>query len=61
MNNTPAQPAKLKGVFILRDKDGNPKFDDPMNVPMEILEALSVNDLNYLAKLQYEQSRKELN
>lgn len=43
-----------KGVFILRDRDGKPKFDDPHNVPEEILKVLSPEDLEHLEILKGE-------
>ena len=39
-------------VFIVRDKDGNPKFDDPDNVPQIVLDALSEQDKAYLETLK---------
>ena len=47
-----AQRAEIKGVFILRDKDGKPKFDDPHNVPPLVLAALNEDDLKHLEKLR---------
>lgn len=41
-------------VAIVRDKDGNPKFDDPDNVPDVVLKALTPKDLDYLEKLREE-------
>jgi len=45
-------PAEVKLIAIVRDKDGNPKFDDPDNVPPEILAALSPEDIDYLNTLR---------
>lgn len=48
----------FKGAFVVRDKDGKPKFDDPNSVPQIILDALSPADLEYLEQLR-QQSPKE--
>ena len=44
--------ATFKGVFVTRDQDGNPKFDDPNAVPQKILDVLSENDKKYLETLK---------
>lgn len=48
----------INTVMIVRDKDGNPKFDDPMNVPDKVMMALSPEDLEYLVTLQREIEEK---
>jgi len=45
-------PSEIRTVAIVRDKDGNPRFDDPDNVPEIVLAALSEQDLEYLHKLR---------
>ena len=50
----PGQAGAWRGVYIVRDKDGNPKFDDPHNVPQELLDALTEQDLQYLEALKQE-------
>lgn len=50
--NTQAGESAVKMVAIVRDKDGNPKFDDPHNVQPEVLKALTPKDLEYLEKLR---------
>ncbi len=47
--------AKVRFVGIVRDKDGNPRFDDPNNVPAEVLAALTQKDLEYLNTLRGKQ------
>lgn len=39
---------KFKGFALVRDKDGNPKVDDPDNLPPEIYNALTDKDKEYL-------------
>jgi len=41
-------------TFIVRDKDGKPKFTDPDNVPEKILEHLTDSDKEYLETLKQE-------
>ena len=43
-----------KGTFVIRDKNGNPKFDDPSNVPQKILDVLTEDDKKYLDSLKPE-------
>lgn len=50
--NAAASDSKIKLVGIVRDKDGNPRFDDPFNVPADIFKALTPNDIEYLNKLR---------
>ncbi len=52
LNNVNTQQAEVEVIGIVRDKDGNPKFDDPHNVPEKVLMALSPEDLTYLISLQ---------
>ena len=47
-------PAETKLIGIIRDKDGNPRFDDPNNVPPEVLAALTPKDIEYLKTLRNE-------
>lgn len=49
---TQSQPEKVNIVMVVRDKDGNPKFDDPHNVPAEVFKSLTEKDLEYLNKLR---------
>ena len=42
----------VQTVAIVRDKDGNPRFDDPDNVPEIILQSLTEKDLEYLNTLR---------
>lgn len=37
---------KLYG--LVRDKDGNPKIDDVMNIPKPVLDMLSKKDIEHL-------------
>jgi len=50
--NTLAQDSTVEMVAIIRDKDGNPRFDDIHNVPDVIIKALTPSDLEYLNKLR---------
>ena len=50
--NHQASEAEVCLVAIVRDQAGNPKFDDPHNVPEAILQALTPSDLEYLNKLR---------
>ena len=45
---------EIRAVAIIRDKYGNPKFDDPLNVPEVVLNALTKADKAYLTQLQRE-------
>lgn len=54
MINHSADQATTRMVAIVRDKDGKPKFDDPMNVPQEILDVLTPEDFDHLTQLQRE-------
>lgn len=42
------------GIFITRDKDGKPKFDDPNAVPQEVLDVLTEDDKKHLESLKLE-------
>lgn len=48
MNNTVAQPYKLKGFGLVRDKYGNPKVDDARLLTPEVLAMLTEDDIQYL-------------
>ena len=50
--NAQAPAPKLNLVAIVRDKDGNPRFDDIFNVPAVIMQSLTPQDLEYLNKLR---------
>lgn len=50
--NAQAPAPKLSLVAIVRDKDGNPRFDDPHNVPAVIMQSLTPSDIEYLNKLR---------
>jgi len=41
-----------KGVYLVRDINGHVKYDDPNNVPQEILNVLTPEDLDYLETLK---------
>ena len=43
-----AQDAEWTGVFIVRDKNGNVKFDDWVNIPPAFIKHLSQSDLDYI-------------
>lgn len=43
-----------KGVYLVRGADGHVKYDDPHNVPQEILDALTDEDRAHLEKLKQE-------
>lgn len=45
---------RFVGVAIVRDKDGNPKFDDPNNVPQVVFDQLTDADKAYLKTLKQE-------
>jgi hypothetical protein len=45
--------ATFKVVALVRDKDGNVKYDDPMNVPNQIYDALPDEDRQALLELQH--------
>lgn len=49
-----ARAGTFKGVFLLRDSSGNVKYDDPHNVPQQIIDALTPADLEHLDKLKLE-------
>lgn len=46
--NISAPKVKIKAFAIVRDKDGNPKVDNPDTLPKEIIDALSEKDKAYL-------------
>ena len=50
--NAQADQPEVRLVAIVRDKDGNPKFDDPYNVPAVIIKALTQSDIEHLNKLR---------
>lgn len=50
--NEQAADVTVIGVAIVRDKQGNPKFDDPHNVPQKVIDALTPKDLEYLERLK---------
>lgn len=52
--NEQAVDAEVTMVMIVRDGEGNPKFDDPHNVPEEVLAALTLAELDYLNQLRAE-------
>lgn len=39
---------KVKGVFLIRDSEGNVKFDDYSNIPSKFLPYLTSEDLAYI-------------
>tara|TARA_R100001377_G_C3181875_1_gene106982 strand:- start:760 stop:933 length:174 start_codon:yes stop_codon:yes gene_type:complete len=47
-----AQKGKIKGVCIVRDSNGNPKFDDWDNIDAVFLSALTASDLAYIKQQQ---------
>ena len=51
-----ASQGNVKLVSVVRDPQGRPRFDDPHNVPQEILDVLTEEDLKYLAALREEKS-----
>jgi hypothetical protein len=46
--------AKIKAIALVRDKNGNPKIDDPYNIHPSVLNALTQNDINYLYNIHGE-------
>ena len=52
MIKTKAQSGKFKAFVLVRDLEGNPKFDDWNNIPEEMLGALSESDLEYIENKQ---------
>ena len=46
MQNVGAQPGGFKGFALVRDKDGNPKIDNPETLPQQIKDMLT--DEEYL-------------
>jgi len=48
MQSVKSLPGKMKGYGIVRDKNGNPKIDNPEKLPKEILDSLSEQDRNYI-------------
>ena len=49
-----AQAGKWRGFALVRDKDGNPKIDDPATLPDEIKELLTDDEYFKI----YKQARK---
>ncbi len=43
---------KIKAFGIVRDTEGRPKFADPFNIPPEIMQHLSEEDLRWVSHLQ---------
>lgn len=41
MADVKATPGAFKGYALIRDKEGNPKIDDPMNLPKPIFDMLT--------------------
>lgn len=52
MINTTAKTGTMKGYAIVRDKDGRPKFDNPHNIPKQILDVLTDDDKAYIEELK---------
>ena len=41
MNKVGAQAGEFKGYALVRDKNGNPRIDDPENLPQQIKDMLT--------------------
>lgn len=51
----------IKITGIVRDKDGNPRFDDPFNVSPEVYAALGESDRAYLQELKNTIQSQQIN
>lgn len=45
-----ASPGKYKGFMLVRDSEGNPIFDDYLNIPQEISHVFTSEDWDYVEK-----------
>jgi len=57
MNILPTQVGTIKMVALVRDSQGNVKYDNPHKVPEAILAALNEADLAHLAQLKLDTPR----
>lgn len=48
MINIKSTRGKFVAFTLVRDKNGNPKVDDPQNLPVEIFKAFSDEDVKFI-------------
>ena len=46
-----SKKAKIKMVAVVRDKEGNPKFDDIHNIQPEVMAVLTDKDKLYIKQI----------
>ena len=51
----------IKVIGVVRDKDGKPRFDDPLNVSPEVYAALGESDRAYLQELKNTLQSQQIN
>lgn len=51
-NQAKAQPGKFRGILLVKDKDGNVKFDDWNNIPEIYHPYLNEEDWKYIEEKQ---------